>query len=209
MYRACLFCHERFQRNELIRQLPFGRRIAFDVRRERVWVICHACEAWCLVWDDVLSDTLAECDRRFAAARHAIVAGPIAVAFLARGMELIRVDACGDEAALVYRDQADAAADTQLARARATMTNARAVLGLVTMLVVAGSAMRVHSWPLVIAIDVAAQALYVSLMVRATPSSKLPRPLVDGRDATRALWMAALQAQWQSFDEIASIAETL
>ena len=45
MYSACLYCQGNLGRNELLPRFPVGRRLAFDVAKGRLWVICGTLRA--------------------------------------------------------------------------------------------------------------------------------------------------------------------
>ena len=43
VFSTCLFCHESLGRNDAIEPFPVGRRLAFDPKKGRLWVICRSC----------------------------------------------------------------------------------------------------------------------------------------------------------------------
>ena len=68
MYAKCLFCSSSLGRNKVLEQMPEGRRVAFDLRRGRLWAVCPACGRWNLCpfqerWE-VLEKALLEQGRR-------------------------------------------------------------------------------------------------------------------------------------------------
>lgn len=65
VFSACLFCHNTRGRNEVLESFRFGRRLAFDSVRGRLWVVCVQCANWNLSplgstgrrWNDVSACT--------------------------------------------------------------------------------------------------------------------------------------------------------
>lgn len=48
VFRRCLYCHQSFPGNDTVERFAFGRRIAFDPWRGRLWVVCGSCSRWTL-----------------------------------------------------------------------------------------------------------------------------------------------------------------
>ncbi len=46
MFSRCLFCHRDLPANESLEHFPFGRRVAYDPARGRLWAVCSACRRW-------------------------------------------------------------------------------------------------------------------------------------------------------------------
>ena len=46
MYTSCLFCHTDLGANYFLPTFPVGRRLAFDPKKGRLWVICTRCGRW-------------------------------------------------------------------------------------------------------------------------------------------------------------------
>ena len=46
MYSTCMFCNRPLGTNEVVESFSVGRRLAFDARRGRLWVVCGKCERW-------------------------------------------------------------------------------------------------------------------------------------------------------------------
>ncbi len=70
---------------------PIGRRLAFNERTGRLWVVCRACDRWNLVpmherWEGVES-----CERLFRESRTRVATGQISLARAAGGIDLIRI----------------------------------------------------------------------------------------------------------------------
>jgi hypothetical protein len=91
MYHSCLFCHADLGVNAVFEGLPVGRRIAFDPRRGRLWVVCDRCNRWNLTPLEDRWETLEECERRFRATRLRFSTANIGLAYLRDGVVLIRV----------------------------------------------------------------------------------------------------------------------
>lgn len=91
MYRTCLFCHNDLDSNEVVEQFTVGRRLAFDVDRGRLWVVCPHCERWNLSPLEERWEAIEACERRFRGERLRMQTGEIGMARLREGLELIRV----------------------------------------------------------------------------------------------------------------------
>ncbi|WP_419941959.1 hypothetical protein [Candidatus Palauibacter sp.] len=46
MYQTCMFCKKPLGSNEVVETFPVGRRLAFDVAKGRLWVVCRKCLRW-------------------------------------------------------------------------------------------------------------------------------------------------------------------
>lgn len=46
MFSRCMFCHRDLPANEALEHYPYGRRLAFDPVRGRLWAVCPACRRW-------------------------------------------------------------------------------------------------------------------------------------------------------------------
>jgi len=44
----CPFCNRGVGKNDLLPDLPVGKRLAFDPANDRLWTICHSCGCWSL-----------------------------------------------------------------------------------------------------------------------------------------------------------------
>src|ERR1041384_4565087 len=91
MYRACLFCHADLGANQTVEHLPVGRRIAFDQRKGRLWVVCRKCERWNLTPFDERWEAREECERLFRETRVRFSTDEIGLARLREGTELVRI----------------------------------------------------------------------------------------------------------------------
>jgi hypothetical protein len=91
MYATCLFCHSRLGSNEVVEHFPVGRRLAFDARRGRLWVVCGGCGRWNLTPLEERWEAIEECERMFRAARTRVTTDEIGLARLGEGLELVRI----------------------------------------------------------------------------------------------------------------------
>jgi hypothetical protein len=82
--------------NTELPHLRVGRRIAFDTRRGRLWVICAKCGQWNLTPIEERWEALEECDRLAASAEARSGAANTELAVTASGLELLRVGAMSD-----------------------------------------------------------------------------------------------------------------
>jgi hypothetical protein len=91
MYSTCLFCHGSLGRNEAIEQFAVGRRIAFDAKKGRLWVVCPACTRWNLTPLEERWEAIEECERRFRGTHIRISTSEVGLARLKEGLELVRI----------------------------------------------------------------------------------------------------------------------
>jgi len=91
VYSTCLFCHADLGANDVVEAFPVGRRIAFDQKRGRLWVVCRKCERWNLSFIDERWEAIEDCERRFRDARKRVASDNIGLAKLNQGLELVRI----------------------------------------------------------------------------------------------------------------------
>lgn len=91
MYSTCLYCSKSLGANEILETLPIGRRVAFDARQGRLWVVCRGCEKWNLVPFDTRLETIDACERLFSDTRVRFSTDNIGIARLKEGLELVRI----------------------------------------------------------------------------------------------------------------------
>lgn len=41
-----MFCKKPLGANEVVESFPVGRRLAFDLAKGRLWVVCTKCKRW-------------------------------------------------------------------------------------------------------------------------------------------------------------------
>lgn len=63
MFTRCLFCHKPFPENECLGHVPWGRRVAYDPERGRLWLVCESCHRWNLVPLEDRTEALWELER--------------------------------------------------------------------------------------------------------------------------------------------------
>jgi hypothetical protein len=91
MYTTCLFCHTDLGANHVFPTFPVGRRIAFDAKKGRLWVICTRCGRWNLTPLEERWEAIDEGERRFRGTRLRMSTDNIGLARFRGGFELIRV----------------------------------------------------------------------------------------------------------------------
>jgi hypothetical protein len=96
VYSTCLFCLQPLGKNESIESLPLGRRVAFDPRRGRLWILCGRCSRWNLTPFEERWEALEECERLFMATPVRFSTEHIGLARLPEGVKLVRVGAAKD-----------------------------------------------------------------------------------------------------------------
>lgn len=125
MYSTCIHCHAALGTNETLEAFPVGRRVAFDAKRGRLWVVCRKCERWNLSPFDARWEALDQAERAFRATRVRVSTDNIGLARMPDGTDLVRVGAPmrPEFAAWRYGDQFGRR------RVRAAMMGAGAVVG--------------------------------------------------------------------------------
>ncbi len=90
MYTHCFVCRRLLGENSAIPHLTIGHKIAFDVVRGRLWVVCPHCGQWCLTPMEDRWETIAECDALFSGAEARVSTANVGLA-RAGDVELIRI----------------------------------------------------------------------------------------------------------------------
>jgi hypothetical protein len=93
MYSTCLFCNQSLGANEAVEHFPVGRRLAFDSKKGRLWVICHHCGRWNLSPLEERWEAIEECERAFRGTLVRVSTDNIGLARMADHTELIRIGA--------------------------------------------------------------------------------------------------------------------
>ncbi|UCG87037.1 MAG: hypothetical protein JSW71_00375 [Gemmatimonadota bacterium] len=88
---SCLFCQAYLGHNDLIEHCPVGRRLAFDQRQGRLWVVCQACGSWNLTPLDERWEAIEECERQFRATSVRVCTENIGLAVVYERLDLIRI----------------------------------------------------------------------------------------------------------------------
>lgn len=91
MYRSCMHCRAKLPGNEALEALPIGRRVAFDAKRGRLWVVCRDCERWNLTPFDARWEAIEQAERLFRDTRVRASTDQIGLARLRDGTELVRI----------------------------------------------------------------------------------------------------------------------
>jgi hypothetical protein len=91
MYSTCIHCRKSLGANEAIEALPIGRRLAFDARKGRLWVVCRSCERWNLTPFDERWEAIEQSERAFRDTRVRVSTDNVGLARLADGTELVRI----------------------------------------------------------------------------------------------------------------------
>jgi hypothetical protein len=91
MYTTCLFCHSDLGANHFLPTFPVGRRLAFDSRKGRLWVVCIRCGRWNLSPLEERWEAIDECERRFRGTRLRMSTDNIGLAQFRGGFELVRI----------------------------------------------------------------------------------------------------------------------
>ncbi|HEX3865605.1 MAG TPA: hypothetical protein VHV78_02595 [Gemmatimonadaceae bacterium] len=93
MYSTCLFCKSDLSTNDVVEHFAVGRRLAFDGRTGRLWVVCRDCGRWNLTPIEERWEAIDECERLFRGTRVRVSTDNVGLARLASGLELIRIGA--------------------------------------------------------------------------------------------------------------------
>jgi hypothetical protein len=91
MYATCIHCAKSLGSNESIEALPIGRRIAFDAKRGRLWVVCRSCERWNLTPFETRWEAIEQGEKAFRDTRVRVSTDNIGLARLRDGTELVRI----------------------------------------------------------------------------------------------------------------------
>ena len=68
-----------------------GRRLSFDLKRGRLWVVCRKCEKWNLTPLEERWEAMETCERLFRDTRKRVSTDNIGLARLSEGLELVRI----------------------------------------------------------------------------------------------------------------------
>lgn len=93
MFSTCLFCNGPLGANESIESFPVGRRLAFDSRKGRLWVVCPRCARWNLSPLDERWNAIDQCERAYRSTTLRVSTDNIGLARLGDGLELVRIGA--------------------------------------------------------------------------------------------------------------------
>jgi hypothetical protein len=91
MYATCLYCHAHLGANDVVESFPVGRRLAFDVAKGRLWVVCGRCRRWNLTPIEERWEAVEACERLFRDTRLRTSTDNVGLARLREGLELVRI----------------------------------------------------------------------------------------------------------------------
>ena len=86
-----MFCSKSLRTNEVVEAFPVGRRLAFDVAKGRLWVVCHSCERWNLTPLEERWEAVETCEKLFGGTRLRTSSENIGLARHSEGLELVRI----------------------------------------------------------------------------------------------------------------------
>ena len=90
MYSRCHICRADLGANDAIPHMPVGDRLAYDIARGRLWVVCPRCREWNLTPMEERWEAIEECERLFADGEARASTANVGVS-RARGIVLIRI----------------------------------------------------------------------------------------------------------------------
>jgi len=93
MYSTCLYCRSSLGANDFIESFPIGKRLAFDAKQGRLWVVCSACGRWNLTPLDERWQAIDDCERLFRDTRTRVTTDQIGLCRLGDHTELVRIGA--------------------------------------------------------------------------------------------------------------------
>ncbi|MEP6764470.1 MAG: hypothetical protein ABJB66_09180 [Gemmatimonadaceae bacterium] len=91
MFATCLVCHRALGANDVIETFPVGRRLAFDEKTGRLWVICKSCGHWNLSPLEERWEAVESCEKLYRETRIRTATENIGLAKLNEGLDLVRI----------------------------------------------------------------------------------------------------------------------
>jgi hypothetical protein len=91
MYATCIHCRHGLGSNQRIEHFPTGRKLAFDVAKGRLWVVCPACGQWNLSPLEERWEAIEECEKLFRVTPRRASTDEIAIATIPGTLDLVRV----------------------------------------------------------------------------------------------------------------------
>ena len=91
MFSTCFFCSAGLDRNEVLEELPVGRRLASNARSGRLWVVCRACERWNLSPLEERWEAIEACERLYRDTGKRVATDNVGLARVSGGLDLIRI----------------------------------------------------------------------------------------------------------------------
>ncbi len=91
MFSTCLFCHTSLGENDTIPTCPVGRRLAFDPKVGRLWVVCTSCGRWNLTPLEERWEAVEFCERLYRDTWQRYTVDNIGLARTRSRLELVRI----------------------------------------------------------------------------------------------------------------------
>jgi hypothetical protein len=91
VYTTCLFCHTDLGANHFLPTFPVGRRLAFDAKKGRLWVVCTRCGRWNLTPLEERWEAIDEAERLFRGTRLRMSTDNVGLARFRGDFELVRI----------------------------------------------------------------------------------------------------------------------
>ncbi len=86
-----MFCSRSLGENRVVEDFPVGRRLAFDAKKGRLWVVCRKCERWNLTPLEERWEAIETCERLFTGTRVRVSTENVGLARHPEGLELVRI----------------------------------------------------------------------------------------------------------------------
>src|SRR5215510_4662506 len=90
MYSRCHVCRHALGTNSVVQHMRTGQRLAYDVDRGRLWVVCPGCGEWNLTPMEERWEVLEECEALYRAPETRASSENIGISH-APGIDLIRI----------------------------------------------------------------------------------------------------------------------
>lgn len=91
MWKHCIVCSENLGTNQDLEEFQIGRRLAFDARKGRLWVVCPRCERWNLVPLDQRWEAVEALEKAYRETPARYSTGEVGIARLGRDLEVVRI----------------------------------------------------------------------------------------------------------------------
>lgn len=91
MFTHCMFCNHGLGSNQVVETFPVGRRLAFDARRGRLWVVCRKCERWNLSPMEERWEAVEMLEDLYRGTRIRVSSENVGLARHPEGLEMVRI----------------------------------------------------------------------------------------------------------------------
>ncbi len=100
MFQRCLVCGTAFKSNHILEHLDRGRRIAYDIDRGRVWIVCPSCRRWSLLPIESRWEALEELEKLVVDKGRLLASTDHICLYRAEALEIVRIGSAdfGEEA---------------------------------------------------------------------------------------------------------------